>query len=158
MDNRTKEGEKLLEETLIEVHNLVEESASALVIEEEVWDEVRRWIPDEDTVLARLVESEYEKCDTISYAVLTENRLYVANVLVENIVCEEYRVVNIKCFKASDMTAYAFFTQPDSCLELRMMMRDGKRIRLGLSIGMIFAEGNYKLLSRLAKSRFFQQG
>ncbi len=156
MENREKESKKFMAEMLLETDYLIDESASALVIKDEVWNEVNRWVPEDAHVVARLVQSEYERCETFCYIVMTDERLYVANVLAEDIVCEEYRMVNVKCFKACDVAAYAFFTQPEETLELRLMMKDGKRIRLGLSIALIYRDKNYELLRGIAQSAFFK--
>lgn len=64
--------------------------------------------------------------------------------------------VSVKGFKASDMVAHALLLpMAPQGAQIRLMLSDGKRIKLILNNDITFLESNVQMMKDLAKSAFF---
>lgn len=138
----------------IELNDLVAESQVDARIQASLRELAQEWILS-DTIIDCLLYPEFEQDVPFTYMVFTPRYVYLASV-TPDILQKKFNLQSIKGFKASDMVAHAFImgnelTPP----EIRLMMSEGKRIKVNLDMSTINHDANIALMKRLATSNFF---
>lgn len=110
---------------------------------------VKAWMPSTKKVVAALRGRTDKKTGWCDYVAVTDEVIYFA-ILIET--KDGLTLRSIKGFKASDIVAFAFMMELDGpLLELRLMLSEGKRIKLCLKD----TPENRAALQAVSHSKFF---
>ncbi|MDL2293228.1 hypothetical protein LJC60_01200 [Ruminococcaceae bacterium OttesenSCG-928-D13] len=122
----------------IELRNLRFDTPPAGDLPDDLRDALEGWIPRGKGIFTRL-ENRWTGREQFDYVLITDDIVYYA-ILSHEL---QPRLLSLKCFKAGDLAGFAFILAPTeggSALagelpQIRLMHRDGKRVRLVLDAG-----------------------
>lgn len=108
----------------------------------------KSWMPAAKKIVAAFKGRTDKKNGWYDYVALTDDIIYFCLIIDGP---EGPALRSIKGFKASDIVAFAFMLEMDEGLQLRLMMSEGKRIKLCLKD----TPENRDALKAISHSKFF---